>query len=326
MVLILIILALVIYVYSTALRPSQPVGFQQVVAPDEGHKPITVDVWYPTDAKPGFVLAGLAGQHVASDGPVKGTALPLVVMSHGTGGNSTSHLDTALALAEAGFVVAAPMHTGDNFRDDSTVGTSDWLVDRSRHISRVTDFMIGRWKDHGHLEQRRVGVFGFSAGATTALIAIGGAPNLDLVAKQCADHPEFVCKLQKPGSPLHNPPAPGWTRDRRITAAVIAAPGLGFTFAPKGLLTVTAPVQLWAGADDQTVPLATNADLVRRLLPNPPSFHSVAGASHYSFLMPCGLIGPPAICKDKDGFDRAAFHRDFNQAVVSFFRKNLAER
>src|SRR3546814_8404101 len=85
-----------------------------------------------------------------------------------------SHVDTALALAEAGFVVAAPTHTGDNFRDDSAVGTSDWLVDRSRHISRVTDFMTDSWTNHARLDGERVGVFSLSAGATTALIVMGG--------------------------------------------------------------------------------------------------------------------------------------------------------
>jgi predicted dienelactone hydrolase len=34
-----------------------------------------------------------------------------------------AHADTAQALAEAGFVVVAPMHPGDNFQDDRIVGS-----------------------------------------------------------------------------------------------------------------------------------------------------------------------------------------------------------
>lgn len=325
-VVILVVAALAAYLFATALRPSKPVAFQQVAVPDPGHTPIAVDVWYPTDAKPGFVLLGSTGLRVASQGPVRGTALPLVVISHGTGGGGMSHVDTALALAEAGFVVAAPTHTGDNFRDDSAVGTSDWLVDRSRHISRVTDFMTDSWTNHARLDGKRVGMFGLSAGATTALIVMGGVPDLGRVSKLCAERPEFVCKLRRAGSPLRNPDPPGWTHDRRIAAAVLAAPGLGFTFEPEGLSAVEAPVQLWAGSDDQIVPYATNAGTVRRLLPNPPSFHNVAGATHYSFLMPCGLLGPPQFCKDAPGFDRDAFHKDFNRSVVTFFETELGVR
>jgi len=40
-------------------------------------------------------------------------------MSHGTGRLYGSHYDTALALAEAGFVVIAISHTGDTYQDGS---------------------------------------------------------------------------------------------------------------------------------------------------------------------------------------------------------------
>jgi predicted dienelactone hydrolase len=50
-------------------------------------------------------------QTVAVGAPVRGdtgtTKLPLLVMSHGTGGSTLGHFDTAVALADAGFVVAA---------------------------------------------------------------------------------------------------------------------------------------------------------------------------------------------------------------------------
>jgi predicted dienelactone hydrolase len=32
------------------------------------------------------------------------------------------------------------------------------------------------------------------------------------------------------------------------------------------------------------------------------------------------------ICDDPPGFDRTAFHRDFNAAIVAFFRKQLDAR
>ncbi|HZC38252.1 MAG TPA: dienelactone hydrolase, partial [Sphingomicrobium sp.] len=114
-----------------------------------------------------------------------------------------------------------------------------------------------------------------------------------------------------------------WRADPRIRAAVIAAPGLGFTFEPNGLSSVHVPVQLWSGGADQTVPDATNAGIVARLLRTPPESHVVPGAVHYSFLMPCGLIGPPQVCKDPKGFDRAEFHQTFNRSVVAFFRSHL---
>lgn len=321
--LLLALLSLAIDIYATALKPDVPVGFQQVAIPDPGHQPIAAAIWYPTTAKPGFALLGLMGERVATDGAVAGNHLPLVVISHGTGASSFSHADTALALAEKGFVVIAPMHTGDNFQDDSDVGKPDWLLNRSRHVERAIDMALHRWKDRSRIDPNRVGIFGFSAGATTALINIGGTPDLQRITPQCAEHPEFVCKLMSPAAYRNLKPQP-WQRDARIRAAVIAAPGLGFTFAPAGLSAVHVPVQLWQGADDQTVPFATNAGLIRRYLPEQPETHLVPGAVHYSFLAPCGLIGPPQLCRDGKGFDRRAFHRAFNDAVVKFFQARLS--
>lgn len=321
---IVLVAGLAVALLATAVKPDHPVGFQQFVVADPGHKPVAVAVWYPTDAPPGRALVGTMVVRLATDAPVKGAGLPLVFLSHGTGGAAQGHVDTALALASAGFVVAAPTHTGDNFRDDAIVGTSAWFVDRARQISLVTDFMVGRWASHTQIDPARVGIFGFSAGATTALIAAGGTPDIARFAADCAAHPEFVCKLGAPGATLVNPPA--WPRTPRIAAAVIAAPGLGFSFAPAGLADVKIPVQLWQGAADDRVPYATNAGVIRQLLPQPPEFHSVPGAVHLSFLTPCGLIGPPPLCSDPAGFDRKAFHRDFNAQIVAFFEANLPKR
>ena len=320
--LLLILISLALYIYATALKPEAPVGFQQVAIRDPGHPPLAAAIWYPTTANPGFALLGLAGEKVATDGAVAGNRLPLIVFSHGTGASQFSHADTALALAQNGFVVIAPLHTGDNFQDGSDVGKPDWLLNRSRHVGRAIDMAITSWKDRSHIDSNRVGVFGFSAGATTALISVGGAPDLQRIASHCAEHPEFVCKLTTPEKYRHLKPQL-WHSDRRIRAAVIAAPGLGFTFTAARLSAVHVPVQLWQGAEDQTVPSATNAALIRQYLAEPPEMHLVPGAVHYSFLAPCGLFSPPQLCRDSEGFDRRAFHKTFNDAVVNFFRTKL---
>ena len=61
----------------------------------------------------------------------------MVVLSHGGGGWAGSHFDTTLALAEAGFVVAAITHTGDNFKDRSYALRARNLIDRPRHVVRL---------------------------------------------------------------------------------------------------------------------------------------------------------------------------------------------
>ena len=221
-----------------AMRADRPVGFQVVQVTDPGGAPLTVAIWYPSATQSGPATSlGVVLMDVAPNAPVSGKALPLVVISHGNGGGPGSHADTAMSLAAAGFVVAAPMHTGDNYVDDSVVGSGNWLTDRSRHIHSTIDYMLADWPSRDHIESGRIGVFGFSAGGLTALTTIGARPDLSLIASHCADAPEFVCKLLESthsgmveGRDLPVPAS--FVLDPRVKAAVVAAPGLGFTLSP----------------------------------------------------------------------------------------------
>lgn len=281
----------------TAPAPASVLMSDAVII-DPGRPPIPVIIWAPST----------------------GARLPLVLISHGTGAAPLSHIDTAEALAKAGFVVVALMHPGDNFQDDSAVGKPAWFADRSRNVSRAIDYMLVEWESHSRLAPDKIGIFGFSAGATTALISIGGVPDLGRITPHCARVAEFACRLFAPQVAIE---ATQWTYDPRIGAAVVAAPAIGFAFEPAGLSNVRVPVQLWSGTADETVPYETNTAIVRRLLPRVWEFRSVEGAVHLSFLAPCTSETPQFLCRDKPGFDRATFHEAFNRAVVAFLRDHL---
>lgn len=318
--------------FSTALRSDRPVGFQIARATDAAGKPFAVGVWYPTESRPWpTTLLGPLLMNVARDAPMSGRDLPLVVISHGNGGGPQSHADLALALAGAGYVVAAPMHPGDNYADQTALGSSSFFGERTRQLRATVDYMLTDWQNHDAVNQERIGAFGFSAGGFTVLAAAGAQPDLRRIATHCAESPEFVCEvLRQAGSPLLNAAAmttgDAFVPDPRIKAVVVAAPGLGFTMVPDGLAGVSVPVQLWSGDLDDAVPYATNAGLVREALGARVEFHAVPGAGHTSFLTPCGLLAPPAICSDQGGFDRKAFHADMNARVVAFFSGHLTKR
>lgn len=312
-------------VWAFALKSEHRIGFQTVRVDDPNGPPVEVGIWYPTDALPWPKLTGLIVQMVAGDAPVTGSGHPLIVISHGVAGALSSHADTALALADAGFVVAAPLHPGDNWKDQSAVGTTNWFVDRARQVHLTISYMLEQWPDRGRIDAGKIGVFGFSAGGTTALIAVGGVPDFDALTTHCAKAREFACDVWHKKQPVA-PDYWGYIHDPRIKAAVVIAPGLGFTFARAGLSGVHVPVQLWSGDKDQSVPTPTNAEPVRRELGNRAEWHLVPNAAHFSFMVPCGLaalVAPKQICTDPAGFDRAAFHKTFNAQVVAFFRKTL---
>lgn len=327
--LIALLLALATYALLRALYTERPVGFQVVSVVGPGGTPMAAGIWYPTRSRPmPTILLQFNLLSVAKDAPVEGSALPLVLVSHGNGGGLGSHVDLALALAERGFVVVAPMHAGDNFADQSAVSTSRWLPDRTRQLRAVLDHMLQLWPDRARIDAQRIGVFGFSAGAFTALTAIGAEPDLRRVATHCNATPEFVCKLLgELKSPLLDPaaaPAPSeFARDDRVKAAVLVAPGLGFAFPASGLASIGGPVQVWSGQADTNVPTASNAKPISEALGSRAEWREVAGASHFAFLAPCRLFGPPMFCSDADGFDRESVHRAMNRAIGEFFAKAM---
>lgn len=308
----------------------ETVGFQQATVPDTAGKPLTVGIWYPSKTAALSAPLGMFTQSVAANGGVEGRALPLILISHGTGGSLASHYDTALALAQAGFVVAAVTHIGDNYMDQSYAGNWKDLIDRPRQVEVVLNYMLGSWTSREQIDAKRIGMFGFSLGGFTTLVEIGGTPDPRQMAILCSSQPgapECAFIRQRHGDQMETPQGkPEWVHDARIKAAVVAAPAVSFLFEGGGLKNISIPLQLWRAEDDSQAPDGWNSGVVRRELPRQPELHVVPGVDHYVFLAPCSdalAKAAPQICEDPAGFDRAAFHEKFNQAVVTFFSREL---
>jgi predicted dienelactone hydrolase len=315
---------------AAAPGPAADVGFETFTIPAGHGPPIDVAVWYPTEQAAADQRLGGWVQHVAPDAPPSAGRHPLVLISHGSGGWYGGHYDTALALARAGFVAAALTHPGDNYRDQG--GVPD-MAGRPRDLHRLLDYLLEDWRGRATIDQQRIGVFGFSNGGFTALVALGGVPDFSRFAPHCELHPAYddCAVLARAGlgpAQLAARFPPGvWTHDPRIKAGVIAAPALGFTFTPAGLAKVRAPILLWRAADDRVLPHPDYAEAVRKALPRAPEYRVAPGAGHYDFLAPCDAelaARLPAICRSAPDFDRSRFHAAFDAEVVAFFRRVLS--
>jgi predicted dienelactone hydrolase len=280
-------------------------------------------IWYPCAGEPTNVpLGDLAvgvdyGLTGVKDCPISGAKLPLVIFSHGHTAWFGAHHDTAEALADAGFVVAAINHPGDNGKDSSRSDDLSVFLSRPADMVRLLDFVLNDWKDKAIVDPARIGLFGFSKGGYTGLVAIGVAPDFARVARGCTDATKF-CEQLRSGE-TRSPPT-----DARVRAAVIADPPSGF-FTKDNLAAIRIPLQFWRSELGGGVDPAGTAR-VARSLPGKPDVHIVP-AGHFAFLAPCSpelAAAIPRICTDvPTGFDRAAFHRDFNASVARFFREHL---
>jgi predicted dienelactone hydrolase len=317
-----IIAALITLAGAASAAPAASVGYQYTSFPGPDGRTIELSIWYPSDAPATLQPFGPFEQTVARKGAVAGDVLPLVVISHGTGGSFGGHYDTALALAQAGFVAAALSHPGDNFADRSDSFTWRNFVERPRQLSATIDYMLTEWTGHDRIDAARIGVFGHSAGGFTALASVGGVPEVARGAAFCRDHPDdWGCeraRAKSVGFGSETVAARPWTADPRIRAIAIAAPAAGNMFTPESLARVTVPVQLWEARNDRIVPNG----IIGPELPKPLDLHIVPDAGHFDFLAPCSpalAAHIPEICVSAPGFDRTAFHERFNREITAFF-------
>ena len=302
--------------------PVTAAGLKLLQVPADAAGPvITVAVWYPSPDAPSPVTFGPFTVNAAQDGAVSGNGQPLVILSHGRGGSFVGHHDTAERLADGGFVVAALNHPGDTALDKSRIGEMSVYVERPLDVKRLIDYMTGASTFAATIDPNRIGLYGFSRGGYTGLVAIGANPDFELGIPLCEGRTDKVCDQIRAREFLKEP----LTHDRRIKAAVIADP-LSVFFSAESFSGVTIPVQLWGsetggdGVEPKTI------EAVDAWLKAPHTFTKVAHAQHFSFFTVCPASmadDEPIICKDLPGFDRAEFHQRLNDELTAFFRANL---
>ena len=180
--------------FCVAATLAQAAGFRFIDVPaDEAAPALQGAIWYPCAAPPGEIaLEGLTLPGV-KDCPISGEKLPLVVISHGRGGDFVGHHDTAEALAAAGFVVAAISHPGDTVRDMSRFFDLSVYIERPTDIKRLIDYMLTASPGAANIDPQRIGLFGFSRGGYTGLVVIGANPDWAYATELCRQSSLKVC-------------------------------------------------------------------------------------------------------------------------------------
>lgn len=286
-----------------------------------GNPSMRAAVWSPCAATPVETRIGPFALQAVRDCPVVDGQYPLVIISHGFGGTYFSHRDTAAALADTGFIVAAINHPGDNAIDMKRAGDLSALTERPADIVRLLDHMLANWNDARFIDAGRIGVFGFSRGGYTALVLAGGVPDFPNTGLPCPDGQAAVCAqmLERSASPEDR------VYDARVKAVVVADPLNAFP-GRADLRDIKIPVQLWSSERGGDGVAPEDILGLRDDLPAKPDYQTVKGAGHFSFITPCPAEMEKAlaeICGDIPGFDRAEFHRRLNSEVIRFFTASL---
>ncbi len=333
------------------LLPTEPYDWRGA-----GMHALVEAVWYPAqsdaDAKPQrippvgaaiFEAAPAAAEAKIAVNPAK---LPLILLSHGTGGTAQSLAWFATALASRGYIVVGVNHPGNNAMEPYTVQGFTLWWERAKDISTVLDDMLADPDFGAHIDRRRIGGAGFSLGGYTMIELAGAKTSREHYAEicraapdqvSCKPPPEFPDLLAKSGALATTDPAYAKAlreagasyRDSRIRAVFTMAPALGPAFAPASLKTIAIPVAIVAGAQDSIVPVEANAKYDAAQIPHAALTIFPGDVDHYVFVDECTAEGRstlPQICIDRPGVDRAAIHDATIDLAAKFFAGHLSAR
>jgi len=314
-----------------------------VIAGLQGDGPVTL--FYPAQGDAQAVRSGpFAIQAVRDGNPVRGNGR-LVMLSHGSGGSPWVHTDLAYALVEAGFVVAAPEHRGDNYKSRGDAGPVSWQR-RPAEISRAIDAVSGDARFTPLLATDKVGVYGMSAGGHTALSMAGGRWSPAGLPRHCEinishDFPACVGLATRLNGDWMDA-SKKWTAlwllrwrftdahpkahaDPRVRAVVAAVP-YAADFDMASLANPGVPLGLVRAGGDKWLAPRFHSDAVLRACKACVLVADLPSGGHGALLspLPPGLTGAVAeLLNDPPGFDRKGLLPPVDRAIVEFFRKHL---
>lgn len=342
-----IVTALIYWILLCAVAQAAPpqMGFVKTqVAGQLGGAAMDMVVWYPAqrDGTPELIgdNAAFVGLTVARDARPLPGAHPLVVISHGFGGNWQNQLWLAAELVNHGYIVAAPNHPGTTTTNHQPDQAAQ-LWRRPGDISRVIDQVLARPERYGVVAAGRIAVIGHSMGGWTALEDAGARFDPDRSARDCLARPELAsCRVYQQihagdSGELRRRLSMDW-RDRRVAAIVTLDAGLTRGFTPASLHAMRIPVLIIAaGAPSADLPAALESHaLAKRLPPATTTYMEISDATHFSFMAQCkpdgaeiidrAEPGEGIICRDGDpARSRREIHRQIAAVVNNFLARSL---
>jgi len=326
----LILLSLFLMIYHT---PVKNVGERKIAYTDYIRgRPLSAQLWYPTensnvkDTERPFILPP-----TAKNAEFIQNKHPLIVLSHGTGGNRFSLSWLAIELAKNGYFVVAPDHLG-NTLDNKIPENFVRYWDRPLDIHFLISSLLDDTRFNSYIDSSRIAGLGFSLGGYTTLALAGVKLDCDTLKKSASlaeNRKQFVIPelgdLQELMQKISCEQVPLDLRDSRVKASVALSPALGLGL-PKLKQTDTSPVLIIGAADDSIAPLKTNAIRYHEVIKN--SKYSVlqGKVGHYIFLNEGKLQlvnEEPTYYRDHNAMDRKSIHQQLIAEILAFLSEHL---
>ena len=200
-------------------------------------------------------------------------AVPVIVISHGVGTDSSNFRYLAQHLATHGFAVVIPNHPGSDTKQVKALldGSTSEVIQSKEFINRPLDikFVLDELEKlnkadsrfQKRLDLQQVGVFGQSFGAYTALALAGAKINLEQIDKDCNQktlketwNMSLLLQCLLGDLQLQKSVKQYNLYDERVKAVIAVNPITSSIFGKTGLGQLRTPVMMVASSDDTIAP------------------------------------------------------------------------
>jgi predicted dienelactone hydrolase len=330
----------IILLLSARITFAQNLGERTFNFKDESrnNRPVVTEIWYPTadTLKPADKhFSPFLRQPTVRNGKLPVSKLPLILLSHGTGGGRLTLEWLAQALANSGCIVAAVDHYGNTYDHKIPLEfVKPW--ERPLDISFALTSLLNNQEVGPLIDQQKIGATGFSFGGYT-MIALAGA-KLDFeqarsyyktTGRKELEIPEFsgLVKLLDDSSLIadskHVPPL----KDKRIKAFFSISPALGFGFIhTEQVADIKGALYIVGSQSDSIAPVLTNARHYHQLISKSKYTELPGKVGHYVMLgeaIDAVKKEAPIYFTDDPSVNRHAVHLQVDSLAVAFFRKEL---
>ncbi|MEO1429284.1 MAG: alpha/beta hydrolase [Cyanobacteria bacterium J06633_8] len=230
------------------------------------------------------------------------SSVPVIVISHGIGTDSSNFRYLANHLATRGFAVIVPNHPGSDTKQinsllngsTSEVARADEFINRPLDVKFVLDELEklnntdSRFKQRLDLQQ--IGVFGQSFGGYTALALAGAKINSEKIKQDCRQQALkqtwnmsllLQCRIQE--LQIRKPVQQYNLYDKRVKAVIAVNPITSTIFGKTGLSQVKTPVMMVSSSEDTVAPALYEQILPFAWIANPQKYLvQMESATHFS--------------------------------------------
>lgn len=260
---------------------------------------------------------------------------PVIILSHGWGGNFARMGWLSAALANKGAIVVAVNHPNSTTGDtDNKSALNHWT--RAQDLSAALDHVLKDPQFASSIDRSRIYATGFSYGGWTALSLAGlkgRAEGYELYCKAAGEGSTHCRDLKKAGIEISKLDAVKWRasyKDIRIAAAAAIDPALTWGLDAGDTADIDVPVLLIGLGDGSDRLSATDTSVkgskFESLLPAAKVEHLMP-AQHFTALGLCKPEGAAILMEEKDdpvctdpvGTDRATVQKQIIDSIAKHF-------